>query len=425
MIFSAAGSSDIRPAFSFSTGDMQKDAAHFEALARRYPTAFDLRDRARRLMPRFSFDYMDGGAGADDLGIRRNWAALDNVELAPRYGIVARPPACDTRIFGQDYLAPIGVSPIGGPGTAFPGAETYLAAAAQKLRVPFTLGLLSGIDVEQAAALAPDVLWFQLYRFAQNDHRIGLDLARRAEAAGVKVLVLTIDTPIRTVRPRETRSGIRNPFRVTWSMRFDALSSPSWIASMLRHGLPRFASLKPYMKPNASLQETADFIRAEAGGAFTWDEVAKYRDVWKGPLVLKGILHPADAQRAIDLGVDGFIVSNHGGRQIDALPAAIDVLPAIVEQTRGRATILYDSGVRSGVDAARALALGADAALAGKAFLWSLGALGADGPEHLIRILVDDLRATMGQLGCPTLADLRRVDRRHERAWPLDLLTKS
>ncbi len=397
---------------------MTQPSPEFLALARQYPTAFDLRDRARKVMPNFAFEYMDGGAGPVDLCVKRNWNALDNVELAPRYGKVARPPSCEATLFGRDYTAPVGIAPIGGPGTAYPGAETYLAKAAQKMRVPYTLGLLSGIDVEEAARIAPDVLWFQLYRFSRNDHQIGLDLTRRAAAAGVHVLMLTIDTPIRTTRPRETKSGILNPFKITMRLRLDALSSPRWTAALARNGIPRFASLKPYMKPGASLEETTEFIRREQGGAFTWDEIARYRDVWKGPLVLKGVLHPADAQRAIDMGIDGIVVSNHGGRQIEALPASIDVLPAIAEQVAGRATIILDSGVRSGVDAARAIALGADAAFAGKAFLWSLGALGEIGPEHFIRLLVEDLRASMGQLGCSQVSELRSLDRRHPGAWP-------
>lgn len=382
------------------------------ALARKYPTAFDLRERARRLMPHFSFGYMDGGSGHDDLGIRRNWTALDAVELTPRYGLVARPPECKTTIFGREYAAPVGISPIGGPGTAYPGAELYLARAAQKLNVPYTLGLLSGIDVEQAADVCPDVLWYQLYRFARNNHAIGFDLVRRAAAAGVSTLVLTMDTPTRTIRPRETKSGIQHPFRVTMRLRLDALSSPKWIAAYVRHGMPRFTALKPYIKPNATLEEVTEFIRQESGGAFTWDEVAKYREIWKGRLVLKGILHPADAAKAIELGVDGVVVSNHGGRQIDCLPAAIDMLPEVVKEVSGRMCVLFDSGVRSGVDVARAISLGADAAFAGKAFLWSLGALGPEGPEHLIRVLMGDLRACMGQLGCRELADLRAVDHR-------------
>jgi len=401
---------------------MDKDAALFFDLARKYPTSFDLRERARRLMPHFAFEYMDGGAGPVDFGVKRNWSALDNVELAPRYGKVARPPSCEASLFGRDYSAPVGVSPIGGPGTAFPGAETYLARASQKMRTPYVLGLLSGIDVEEAAKIAPDVLWFQLYRLARNNHQIGLDLTRRAAAAGVHVLVLTIDTPIRTVRPRETKSGILNPFKITMSLRLDAMSSPRWTASLLRHGMPRFSSLRPYMKPGATFEETTEFVRREQGGAFTWDEIALYRDVWKGPLVLKGVLHPADARRAVDMGVDGIIVSNHGGRQIEALPASIDVLPAIAKEVAGRATILFDSGVRSGVDVARAIALGADAAFAGKSFLWSLGALGEIGPEHYIRLLTEDLRATLGQLGCANVSELRSVNRRHAGHWAHDQL---
>lgn len=385
-------------------------------LMRAYPTAMDLRARAKRLMPRFAFEYMDGGAG-DDLGIRRNWAALEAVELAPRYGRVVKPPACAATLFGQSYSAPVGISPIGGPGTAFPGAETYLAKAAQAARVPYTLGVLSGIDVERAAQIAPDVLWFQLYRFHREGHRIGLDLARRAAAAGVKALVLTIDTPSRTTRPREIRSGIVNPFKMTTRLRLDALTSPRWLSSMLRNGIPRFASLAPYMKPNPSLAEAAAFIRQESGGAFTWDEIARYRDVWRGPLILKGVLHPADARRAIDMGVDGLFVTNHGGRQIDALPTSIDALPAIAAESAGRATLIFDSGVRSGVDAARAIALGADAAFAGKVFLWSLGALGERGPAHLINVLTEDLRAAMGQLGCFEVSGLRGAARRHPGAW--------
>lgn len=384
-------------------------------LARAYPTAFDLRARARRLMPRFAFGYMDGGSGHEDAGVRRNWDALDAVDLAPRYGRVARPPECKAQIFDREYSAPFGISPIGGPGTAFPGAELYLASAAQKMNIPFTLGLLSGMTVEDAVAICPDVLWYQLYRFARNEHAIGLDLTRRAAAAGVKTLVLTMDTPIRTVRPREVKSGIQNPFKVTWRLRADALLSPRWVASLLRHGLPRFAALKPYMQQSAGLEEVTEFIRREAGGAFTWDEVARYRDLWKGRLVLKGILHPGDARKALEVGADGVIVSNHGGRQIECLPAAIDMLPEVVREVSGRMSVLFDSGVRSGVDVVRAIALGADAAFAGKAFLWSLGALGGKGPEHLIRVLTDDVRACMGQLGCPTIADVRMVER-YERS---------
>ena len=386
------------------------------ALKRRFPTAFDLRARARKRLPNFAFEYADGGAGADT-GIQRNWGALDAVEMVPRYGRVIAPPPAHATLFGHTYSAPIGVAPIGGPGTAFPGAETYLAKAAQAANVPYTLGLLSGIDIERAAEIAPDVLWLQLYRFANNDHRIGFDLVRRAEEANVKVLVLTIDTPTRTTRPREVKSGIMNPFKLTMRLRLDAIRSPHWMRSLMRNGIPRFTSLAPYVAPGISLAEGAAFIRRESGGAFTWEEIARYRDKWKKPLLLKGIMHPEDAARAVELGIDGLFVTNHGGRQIDALPAPIDVLPAIAAEVGGRAELIYDSGVRSGTDAARAVALGANAAFVGKAFLWSLGALGEKGPAHLIDILTDDVSATLGQLGCRNVDELRGIAVRHPGAY--------
>ena len=174
-------------------------------LKRKYPTALDLRAKARRRLPKFAFEYLDGGAGADT-GIARNWDAFDAIEMIPRYGNVVAPPPTDVELFGRAYSAPIGISPIGGPGTGFPGAEKYFAAAAQAANIPYTLGVLSAITIEEAAVLAPDVLWLQLYRFPGNEHRIGLDLVRRAEEADGKALVLTWDTTIRTTRPRETKS---------------------------------------------------------------------------------------------------------------------------------------------------------------------------------------------------------------------------
>ena len=388
-------------------------------LKRRFPTALDLRARARRRMPNFALEYVDGGAGADT-GIARNWGAFDAIEMMPRYGNVVSPPPTDIELFGRAYGAPFGISPIGGPGTGFPGAETYFAKAAQAARVPYTLGVLSAITMERAAELAPDVLWLQIYRFARNEHKIGLDLVRRAEAAGVHALMLTWDSPVRTTRPREVKSGIMTPFKLTNRLRLDAMTSPPWLYSMMRNGIPRFVNLRPYMDGKTSIEDSTKFIRAEGGGAFTWDEIARYRDAWKGPLLLKGVLHPADAERAVGLGLDGLLVTNHGGRQIEALPASIDALPAIAAQVGGRARLIVDSGVRSGIDVARAIAQGADAAFAGKAFLWSLGALGGRGPGHLIDLLKDELSSTLGQLGCHNVDALRAVKVRHPGAYRLD-----
>jgi len=377
-----------RPAPAKSEALLAPEQVH---LKRRFPTAQDLRARARRRMPNFAFEYVDGGAGADT-GIKRNWGAFDSIEMMPRYGNVVSPPPTDVELFGRPYSAPVGISPIGGPGTGFPGAETYFAKAAQAARVPYTLGVLSAITIEQAVELAPDVLWLQLYRFARNDHKIGLDLVHRATAAGVHALMLTWDSPVRTTRPREVKSGIMTPFKLTTRLKLDALSSPPWLFSMMRNGIPRFVNLRPYMDGKTSIEDSTKFIRAEGGGAFTWDEIARYRDAWKGPLILKGVLHPA----------------------------SIDALPAIAAQVGGRARIIVDSGVRSGVDVARAIALGADAGFAGKAFLWSLGALGERGPGHMIDLFKDELSSTLGQLGCHSVDQLRGVKVRHPGAYKPD-----
>jgi len=402
----------VRPAANDYT---PADNPRFVKLHRRFPTVAYLRRYARRHVPSFAFEYMDGGAGADG-GIARNWSALDAVELVPRYGVTTALPPVDIELFGRRYSAPIGVAPMGGPSVVWPGADQYLATAAQRARVPYTLGLVGGMTVERAAEIAPDVLWFQLYRCFRNEHAIGFDLVRRAEAVGVHVLVLTADVPVRTTRPREVAAGITSPFRPDLRMLAGILTSPGYLGSLWKHGQPRFGNLKPYTADTADVDEVAAFVRREMGGAFTWDEVARYRERWKRPLVIKGILHPADAERCVSLGVDGIVVSNHGGRQVEALPAPIDVLPAIARAVGGRATVMLDSGVRSGLDVVRALALGADAAFAGKAFLWGLGALGAEGPLHVIDLMIDEMRSAVGQLGAHRLSDLRKLDIRHENA---------
>ena len=284
----------------------------YVALQRRFPTVHYLRNAARRNLPRFAFEYCDGGAGADG-GIARNWNALDAVELVPRYGVTTALPPVDVEIFGHRYAAPVGVAPMGGPSLVFPGADAYLG-------------------------------------------------------------------------------------------------------SLLRHGQPRFGNLKPYTANDADVNEVAAFVRREMGGAFTWDEVAKYRERWKGPLVVKGILHPADAEKCVALGVDGIVVSNHGGRQVEGLPAPVDVLPAIARAASGRARLMLDSGIRSGLDVARAVALGADMAFAGKAFLWGLGALGEEGPSHVIDLMIDEMKSAFGQIGAFTPAQARSVAIRHPGA---------
>jgi len=388
------------------------DKRRHGAMRRRFPSVAYLREGARRRLPRFAFEYLDGGAGAGS-GIARNRAALDAVEVVPRYGVLTSPPPTDVEIFGRTYGAPFGVAPMGGPSVAWPGADAFLAGAAQRARVPYVLGNLGGITIERAAEIAPDVLWFQLYRFARNDHVIGLDLVDRAQAAGVHALVMTLDVPVRTTRPREVAAGVTTTVRPDARMITQILRSPAYLTALARRGQPRFASLRRYAGEGLGLDAMVRFVKNEVFGTFTWDEVARYRDRWQGPLVVKGLLHPADAERAIALGADGIIVSNHGGRQVEGLPASIDALPGIVSAAEGRAAIMMDSGVTSGLDVVRAIALGATATFAGKAFLWALGALGDQGPEYLVSLIAGEVGEALGQIGAPSVAQASATVTRH------------
>src|SRR5262249_21535836 len=285
---------DDRTSTARLTVSSQEQSAYWgrTGLRRRFPTIDYLRRHARHHIPHFAFEYCDGGA---DKGIARNWAALDAVDLVPRYGVMPALPSCEIELFGRRYAAPIGIAPMGGPALVWPGADRFLARAAQATRVPYVLGTVGGLVIEQAAAIAPDVLWFQLYRMARNDHALGFDLMRRAEAAGVNVFVLTLDVPVRTTRSRETAVGLGGgKFSPDLRMILDMLRSPGWLTALVREGHPRFANLQPYAGEHASTNDVIAFARNEIGGAFTWDEVARFRERWKRPFVLKGIMHPAD-----------------------------------------------------------------------------------------------------------------------------------
>jgi L-lactate dehydrogenase (cytochrome) len=377
----------------------------FQRHLKRFPTSAYLRRHAPRNVPRFAFEYGDTGAG-NDVGVTHNWAAFDNIKVVPRYGVMPRLPPVNVELFGTKYAAPIGIAPMGGPSLVWPGADLLMAKAAQDARVPYTLGVAGGATIEAVAKVAPDVFWLQLYRFSRNDHKIGFDLVDRATAAGVKVLALTLDVPVRTTRSRETYAGLGGAFNPTPRMIYEMLVRPKWLLALLRHGYPRFATIRTYAG-NVGTNATINFARSEMGGAFSWEEVARYRDRWKGPMAVKGILHPKDAEKAVSLGVEGIWVSNHGGRQIEAVVPSIDCVPAIRAAVGNKATIVVDSGVRSGQDVMRALAVGADAAFAGKSFLWAVGALGDEGPAQLIDLYIDELRASLGQIGAQNPAEAR------------------
>jgi isopentenyl diphosphate isomerase/L-lactate dehydrogenase-like FMN-dependent dehydrogenase len=380
-----------------------------------FPATAWLRREAVKHVPLFSFEYGDTGAG-NDVGIAHNWAAFDAIKITPRYGVVVTPPPVEVELFGRRYNAPIGIAPMGGPSLVWPGGDLIMARAAQRARVPYNLSVAGGATIEAAAEAAPDVFWLQLYRFWRDDHKFGFDLVKRAEAVDAKVLTLTLDVPVRTTRSRETYAGLAHEFRPNARMIYEMLVRPKWLWALLRNGYPRFATMSQYAPPGSSANEIIAYARQHMGGAFTWEEVKRYRDKWRGKMAVKGVLHPADAEKAVTLGIDGIWVSNHGGRQIEALSPSIDCLPAIASAVGKKATIILDSGVRSGQDAMRALALGADAVMAGKSFLWAIAALGDEGPAHLIDLYIDELRASLGQIGAQSPAEARKATIHHPGA---------
>jgi (S)-mandelate dehydrogenase len=386
-------------------------------LRQRYPTIDDLRARARRRVPRFGFDFVDGGA-TEEHCIARNTSAFQAIELLPHYCIDGK-VTTDTELFGRKYAAPIGVAPMGSAGLMWPGAEKLFAAEAQRQRIPYVLATPGNASIEEIAAIAPDVFWFQLYRFPYNDLAITYDLVRRADEAGAHVLVPTVDSAGKSKRPRDIRNGCRVPFPINPWTTYQVLTSPAWTLQLLRNGMPITANLVPYAE-KASQNATAEVMQLRSGGSHTWDELKRLRDRWKRPFVVKGILHPEDAERAVALGADGIWVSNHGGRHFDGAPASVDVLPAIVSAVGSRATVVIDSGIRGGLDVVRALALGAKFCFTGRCFAYGLGALGPAGAPHVADLFLDEIKTELLHAGARSVAEAASIKARHPNAWRMD-----
>jgi len=406
------------PEAEAKTGDATK-APRAERLRRRFPTIESLRRRARLRVPRFAFDFVDGGANDEDCA-RRNALALSAVELLPRYCVDTKGISTGVELFGHRYAAPFGVAPMGSAGMMWPGAEELLAREAQRRNVPYILATPANASIERIAEIAPDVFWFQLYRFPHNEHAITFDLLKRAEAAGARVLVPTIDSAGKSKRPRDIRNGVRVPFTIGPRIFFQVAASPFWALALYRHGMPRTENIVPYTGGRATRDSTAETMQLRASGSHTWDELARLRDRWKRPFVVKGVLHPADAERLVSLGVDGIIVSNHGGRHFDGAPASIDMLPAIVAAVGSRATVMIDSGFRGGLDIVRALALGAKAVFAGRPFLYGLGALGEEGARHVMDMYFDELTREFQHVGVRSVAEAAKITARHTGAWRMN-----
>lgn len=360
-----------------------------------YPALSDLRAACKRRVPGFVWEYLASATGTEAV-IPRNRAALDAVLFRP--AILRGPivPDLCTTLLGDTCAAPFGIAPVGMSGLIWPGAEEALARFAAQAGIPYTLSTVATRLPEQIGPLVGGQGWFQLY--PPRDPDIRRDMLRRARGAGFRVLVLTADLPGPSRRERQLRARLTLPPRVTARMLAQVALRPAWALGTLRHGRPRLALMESYARAQAGTSSVAH-IGYQLRAAPDWDYLRALRDEWAGPLVVKGVMDPDDARPLRAAGVDALWVSNHGGRQFDGAPAALDLLPAIRQSAGPDLPILFDGGVESGLDVLRALALGADFVMLGRGWHFALGALGALGPAHLFHILTEDMKSCMTQMG--------------------------
>lgn len=361
-----------------------------------YPALADLRARAQRRLPKFVWEYLDSGTG-DERTKAANRVALDRLEFLPSILHGDLDYDLSASLLGFDYKMPVGIAPVGMSGLTWPGAERALARCAAQLGLPYTLSTVAAASPEDVADVIGEQAWFQLY--SPRDIEIRKDMLARVKDCGFKALVLTVDLPAPSRRERQTRSGLTSPPKLTPRILAQVLQRPAWALATTRAGQPRMRTLDKYIEGSGreSLPPTEHvgyLLRASPD----WDYLRWLRDAWDGPLIVKGVLRAEDAPKLAAEGVDAIWVSNHAGRQFDGAPAAIDVLAGIRAATD--LPIIFDSGVESGLDILRAISLGADMVMMGRAWHFALCALGPEvGPDHFAEVLRRDLLANLGQLG--------------------------
>ena len=371
----------------------------------KYPSVEDLRSRAKAKIPKFAFEYLDGGCN-NDVNLKKNTSRIRDVELKPKYLVDYTPPSLKTELFGHEYDAPFGISPVGLQGLMWPKSPEILAKAAFDHNIPFVLSTVTTASIESISEITEGRAWFQLYHPAEE--RVTKDLLKRAEAAHCPVLVILADVPSFGYRPRDIRNGLSMPPKMTVSNILSAMKRPHWALNTLINGQPSFEILKPYMQKNLNLNQLAKFMDATFSGRLNEDKIKRIRDLWKGKLVLKGAESIHDVEKAYQLGLDGVIISNHGGRQVDVGQATIDSLNTIVPQYKDKIKVMMDSGIRGGADVARVMASGADFSFMGRTFLYGVSALGKKGGNHTIAMLKTQLTQVMEQMSCAEVKDLTK-----------------
>ena len=372
-------------------------------MSNKYLTIDDLRNKAAKRIPKLAFDYLDGGAGTE-ANITRNRRGFDNITLYPEYLRDVTDRSQKATVFGKEYDAPIGVSPVGLANLIWPKVDSYLANMAKKRNIPYLLSAVGTTSIETIANIAEDNAWFQLY--VPDQDNICFDLIRRAKESGIKVLVLTVDIPEPSKRLRDIRNNFTLPFKMTPKVIMDIALKPNWAISTLLNGTPRFENLVPYMNDAKEGTSLSVAQALQVSARLGEDFINRIRDAWDGHLVIKGILTKKSAEASVRIGADGIIVSNHGGRQLDSGPSSIEVLPDIFKTVGSKLTVMLDSGIRSGPDIVKAFASGAAITFSGRSFVFGVGALGEKGGNHVLDIMVKEVDQTLAQIGCDNILKL-------------------
>lgn len=365
----------------------------------------DLRRLAQARLPAVVFDYLDGGA-EDEITLRANRQAFERLHLQPRI-LSGGDVDLTTKIFGQTYSTPFLIGPTGLNGLYWPQGDVHLARAADEAGIGFALSTASNISMEEIARQGSAPQWFQLYPWGKPD--FSKALIDRATAAGYSALMITVDSLVGGKRERDLRHGFSHEIKMSAPILLDGLMHPRWLTSVwLGKHRPRFENLTAFLGEGASDKALAEFTRSQRNPNFSWDDVRGIRKQWSGPLLIKGVMCAADALRARNEGVDGVVVSNHGGRQLDGASATLSVLEEIADRLGDGATVLLDGGIRRGSDVVKALALGAQGVLLGRAPLYGLAAGGHVGVTRALSILEDEMRRTMIFTGCRRPQELDR-----------------
>lgn len=368
-----------------------------------YPDVADLKKKAKQRIPRFAFDYLEGGC-MQEHGVKRNRDDINNVQLRSE---LLKPFAGSSQaveLFGHTYAAPFGIAPVGLQGLMWPKAPEILAKAAAEKNIPYVLSTVSSSSLERIADVSEGHAWFQLYN--PTDEKIRLDLLNRIKAAHYPVLVVTVDVPTFGYRPRDIRNGLAMPPKMTLSNILQMLASPRWLYETALAGKPEMETLKPYMPKNMPTDELAAFMNKTVMGRVDLEGLKPIRDLWQGPLIIKGLINESDVQAAIALGADGVVMSNHGARQLDAGESPVKPLQTVAAKYSNDIKIFMDSGLRSGTNIVSALASGADFTFLGRPFVYGVGALGDRGGIHTINALMMQITQIMNQLGCATVSEL-------------------